>query len=79
MIHSMGDAGADERLATLHLYTGPIPYMVVYDVTGRRTLQVAASCGAWLPEPELIVREMPGIARRAARHGRELRHEGREK
>ena len=66
LVHSMVDAGADEKLATLHLYTGPIPYMVVYDVEGQRTLQVSGACGAWVPGPEHILREVPGIERRAA-------------
>jgi len=66
LIHSMGDAGASDKLATLHLYTGPIPFMVVYDVHAPRTLQVAANCGAWIPGPEQIVRELPGITRRAS-------------
>lgn len=66
LIHSMGDAGAADKLATLHLYTGPIPYMVVYDTAAHRTLKVAANCGAWIPGPEHILRALPGIERRAA-------------
>jgi len=65
MVHSMGDAGASEKLATLHVYRDPIPFMVVYDPTASRTLQVAASCGAWIPGPEQILREVPGLHRRA--------------
>lgn len=66
MIHSMVDGGAEDKLATLHLYTDPIPFMVVYDVEGRRTLRVAASCGAWVPGPELVLDEVPGLHRRVA-------------
>ena len=66
MVHSMVDGGADDKLATLHLYTDPIPFMMVYDPTADRTLQVAASCGAWVPGSEQILREVPGLLRRAA-------------
>lgn len=66
LVHSMGDGGAPDKLATLHLYTGPIPYMVVYDLDQQRTLQVAPDCGAWIPGPDQILRALPGIERRAA-------------
>jgi len=64
MVHSLGDNGADDRLATLHLYAGPIARQTVYDVTGNRTLLVGG--GAWIPEPELIQVQVPGLVRRAA-------------
>lgn len=65
LVHSMGDAGAAEKLATLHLYRDPIPFMVVYDQKRTRTLQVAGTCGAWIPGPDQILREVAGIHQRA--------------
>lgn len=50
LIHSMGDGGGDAPLVTLHLYAGPIPHMVVYDLERRETLKVDGGCGAWVPE-----------------------------
>lgn len=66
MVHSMVDAGASDKLATLHLYTDPIPFMMVYDPDADRTLQVAGTCGAWVPGTDQIVREVPGLRPRAA-------------
>jgi hypothetical protein len=66
MVHSMVDGGAPDKLATLHLYADPIPFMMVYDPAADRTLQVAPTCGAWVPGAEQIVREVPGLLRRAA-------------
>lgn len=65
MVHSMGDAGAADKLATLHVYRDPIPYMVVYDQRRSRTLQVSGNCGAWVPGPDQILREVPGLHQRA--------------
>lgn len=50
LIHSMGDLGGDEPLVTLHVYAGPIPHMVVYDLARRETLLVDGGCGAWVPD-----------------------------
>lgn len=50
LIHSMGDGGGDASLVTLHLYAGPIPHMVVYDLTRGETLKVDGGCGAWVPD-----------------------------
>lgn len=50
LVHAMGDDAADLPLVTLHLYTGPVPHMVVYDVRGGRTIKVDGGCGAWVPE-----------------------------
>jgi len=51
MVHSMGDAGAELPLVTLHMYTHAIDHMVVYDTTEGDTLIVEGSSGAWVPEP----------------------------
>jgi predicted metal-dependent enzyme (double-stranded beta helix superfamily) len=51
LVHAMGDDAAELPLVTLHLYTGPVPHMVVYDVLGGRTIKVNGDCGAWVPEP----------------------------
>ena len=63
LVHSMQDGGAADPLVTLHLYSGPIDYMVVYDVAGQRTVIVDGGCGAWLPwdQPELIRAVRPGL------------------
>ncbi len=63
VIHSMGDAGADESLVTLHLYHDAIDFMVVYDVDAGSTHIVDGSCGAWIPydEPHQIRSSHPGI------------------
>jgi predicted metal-dependent enzyme (double-stranded beta helix superfamily) len=63
LVHSMGDDGAELPLVTLHMYTGPVPHMVVYDVENNRTLKVAGGCGAWVPEPEsgMLLSEQPGM------------------
>ncbi len=50
MIHSMRDAGGKNPLVTLHLYTGAIEHMVVYDLAMSRTCVVHGGCGAWIPE-----------------------------
>lgn len=49
LIHAMGDDGADAPLVTLHMYTGPVQHMTVYDEDRRRTLKVDGGCGAWVP------------------------------
>lgn len=63
LVHSMVDAGHEDPLVTLHLYAGPIRYMVVYDLEGAQTLIVDGGCGAWLPwgEPHLIRAVLPGL------------------
>ncbi len=66
MIHNMADGGGDEPLVTLHLYRGPIPFMMVYDPGVPCTWKVAASCGAWAPDrPELELGRWDGILPRA--------------
>lgn len=50
LIHSMGDAGGEAPLVTLHLYAGPIPHMIVYDLARGETLKVDGACGAWVPD-----------------------------
>lgn len=52
LVHAMADGGGAEALVTLHLYSGPITHMVVYDVDGDRTVVVDGGCGAWLPWDE---------------------------
>ena len=49
LIHAMGDDGADAPLVTLHMYTGPVQHMIVYDEARHRTLKVDGGCGAWVP------------------------------
>ena len=49
LIHAMGDDGAQAPLVTLHMYTGPVQHMTVYDEARRRTLKVDGGCGAWVP------------------------------
>lgn len=68
LVHSMEDGGAIEPLATLHLYSGPIAHMLVYDLDGARTLVVEGGCGAWLPwdQPSLIRAIYPGLHGSAA-------------
>lgn len=63
LVHSMGCAGAGEPLMTLHLYSGPIGHMVVYDRATQSTYVVDGGCGAWVPldQPELIVAHYEGI------------------
>lgn len=65
MVHSMVDAGGDEPLVTLHLYTDPIGHMVVYDVATAQTVVVQGECGAWIPvdQPELIRSVHDGVLR----------------
>lgn len=64
LVHSMVDAGDSEPLVTLHLYHGPIDFMVVYDLEADETLIVEGTCGAWVPTdaPHLIRARIPGIA-----------------
>lgn len=66
LVHSMGDAGGEEALITLHAYVGPIEHMVVWDVPGRRTLVVDGGCGAWIPhdDPPLVRRIVAGLVPR---------------
>lgn len=63
LVHSMVDAGDADPLVTLHLYAGPIRYMVVYDLEQAQTVVVDGGCGAWLPwdEPHLIRAVLPGL------------------
>ncbi len=63
MVHSMGDDGADQPLVTLHMYTGPVPYMVVYDTLQEQTLKVDGGCGAWVPasNSDLLLKRYEGI------------------
>ena len=63
VIHSMGDAGAEDGLVTLHLYHDAIDHMVVYDQDAGTTYVVEGNCGAWIPtdEPELIRSTHEGI------------------
>lgn len=67
LIHSMMDGGAALPLVTLHLYTDPIDYMVVYDVARERTVIVDGGCGAWVPldQPQLVRGTLDGFHRRA--------------
>jgi len=55
-VHSMTTQG---NAVTLHLYTPSIDGMRVFDVPGRRTLLVAASCGAWVPCDDEILEIIP--------------------
>jgi hypothetical protein len=48
MIHAMRPV--QKGLVTLHIYTRPIPWMTVYDLKRRRSIQVSAACGAWWPD-----------------------------
>lgn len=64
MVHSMGDDGGDAPLMTLHLYTPTIDFMVVYDQPSDRTLVVDGDCGAWVPGPDRIRAEAPGMRAR---------------
>ena len=50
LVHAMGDDGGELPLVTLHMYTGPVPHMVVYDQGSGRTLKVDGGCGAWVPK-----------------------------
>jgi cysteine dioxygenase len=61
LVHAM--QAAPVGLLTLHAYTGPIPFMVVWDLMGARTLRVSGGCGAWVPhdEPELLLDVWPGL------------------
>lgn len=52
MVHDMGDDGGELPLVTLHMYSGPVPHMVVYDLAGGRTLKVDGGCGAWVPSAD---------------------------
>jgi len=63
LIHSMGDAGGDVPMMTLHLYTDAIDHMLVYDLLRDRTLVVDGGCGAWIPddEPSMIRSVTDGI------------------
>lgn len=63
LVHAMRDDGEEESLVTLHLYSGPIPWMVVYDTEGDATWQVEGGCGAWIPhdQPELVRQRRDGI------------------
>jgi hypothetical protein len=62
LIHSMGDGGGEASLVTLHLYAGPIPHMVVYDLERGETLKVDGGCGAWVPDdPAQILGRWPGF------------------
>jgi cysteine dioxygenase len=65
LVHSMGCAGAEEPLVTLHFYMGPIPHMMVYDLDEQHTYKVNGGCGAWIPhdQPELIEASAPGFHR----------------
>ncbi len=67
MVHSLGDDDDDVPLVTLHLYTRAIDHMVVYDRANHRTLQVAGSCGAWVP-PEGSPLRLASYAGILARH-----------
>ena len=49
LVHSMGDDGGELPLVTLHMYTDPVPHMVVYDEAANRTLKVDGRSGAWVP------------------------------
>lgn len=62
IIHSMGDAGGELPLVTLHMYIAGIDHMVVYDTESEETLVVEGSCGAWVPhdQPEMIRRRRAG-------------------
>jgi predicted metal-dependent enzyme (double-stranded beta helix superfamily) len=53
VIHALSTEAGDPPMITLHSYTGAIEHMVVYDITGKRTLVVPGSCGAWVPEAPL--------------------------
>ncbi|MFT7520838.1 MAG: quercetin dioxygenase-like cupin family protein, partial [Kiritimatiellia bacterium] len=64
MVHSLGDNGAQDKLATLHMYAGPIAAQTVYDVAANRTLVVGG--GAWVPGPEDIKAQCPGLVLRGA-------------
>lgn len=66
LIHSMGDDGGDEPLVTLHAYLGGVPYMTVYDVNERSSLQVDGSRGAWIPEPCGVLARSAGYVTRDA-------------
>jgi len=63
LVHSMADDGADAPLVTLHMYTGSIQQMVVYDTAANRTLVVDGGCGAWVPDESsgLILGSYSGI------------------
>jgi cysteine dioxygenase len=65
LIHSMEDGGAEEPLATLHVYSGAIPFMTVYDLAKERTLRVDPCCGAWIPDTSLIQATVAGFVPRA--------------
>jgi predicted metal-dependent enzyme (double-stranded beta helix superfamily) len=61
-VHAM--ESGPEPLVTLHLYSPTIPHMIVWDVTGNRTLKVDGGCGAWIPGPDelaLLLEERPGL------------------
>ena len=63
LVHSMADAGAALPLMTLHLYTGSIDHMLVYDLDEEATHVVEGTCGAWVPrgQPHLIRETVPGF------------------
>ena len=50
LVHSMEDAGDDQPLVTLHMYSHAIDHMLVYDTEAGETLIVDGACGAWIPE-----------------------------
>lgn len=63
LVHDMGDDGADLPLVTLHMYSDPVPHMVVYDLAAGRTLKVDGGCGAWVPseDSEQILQSRHGM------------------
>lgn len=40
---------------SLHLYCPPIHGMRVWDIINKRTLEVEANCGAWIPEDQKLI------------------------
>lgn len=58
VVHALATDPRDPPMVTLHVYTGAIDHMVVYDLAGHRTLVVPGNCGAWITDRPLRV--LPG-------------------
>lgn len=59
LIHTMESATPDETVVTLHFYAPPIHGMRVFDLERIRACIVSDDCGAWWPDRQHFIQELP--------------------